>query len=147
MTTGQRIHLMADLWPAACREQGWNTEDRDLRLKVLSEALRRPLTSANEVGGNDEFDLVKSHLKTLANSLNGAMESIDPNIGRARRLRKKIIELVRCLNLYADGEGFAREIIRDGTRRAGIDAAVYDELPLPRIVKLNMPACVEDHAK
>lgn len=138
MTTAQRIFLIAKgrgLWASACRAQGWNEEDRDLRLNVLSEALRRPISGSGEINAREDFDAVKAHLQMLANSLKGALESDDPNLGRARRLRNKIYELVRCLNLYTDGEAIAREIIKDGTHRAGMEAQPYDTLPLPRILE------------
>jgi hypothetical protein len=135
MTSAQRIYLMADLWPSACRAQGWNADDRDLRLNVLSEAVQRPLASANDINDRADFDAVKAHLKLLADHVQGAMESGHPEIGRARRLRRKIVELVRCLNLYADGEAYAREVIKDGTHRAGADVTAYDSLPLPRLLE------------
>ena len=135
MTTSQRIFLMADLWPAACRAQGWNEQDRELRLNVLTEAVGRPLASANDIDAKGEFDAVKAHLRLLANRLQGAMESDDPNIGRARRLRRKLIDIVRCLNLYADGEAIARRIIADGTRWAGAERAAFEEMPLTRIIE------------
>lgn len=138
MTKPQLIFLMASgkgLWARACRAQGWNEDDRDLRLNVLSEALRRPIAGSGEINAHEDFDAVKAHLTMLAHSLKGALESNDPNLGRARRLRNKIIDLVRCLNLYADGEAIAREIIKDGTHRAGMEAQPYHDLPLPRILE------------
>ena len=135
MNAKQRIFLMADLWPAACEFQGWPPNDREHRLAVLSEALRRPIASATEINALEDFDAVKAHLKLLANSLKGALESNDPALGRARRLRKKIIELVRCLNLYGEGDGFARKVIADGTRFAGAERASFAEMPLPRILE------------
>lgn len=135
MTTDQRKSLMAKLWPAACRAQGWKASDRGLRLRVLGEALGHPISTANAIQTEPEFDTVKAHLLKLAYNLQGAMESGHPEIGRARRLRTKIIELVRCLNLYTDGEAYAREIIRDGTHRAGCDVTAFDQVPLDRLLE------------
>lgn len=142
MTKPQRIWLMADgaskrpgLWALACRAQGWNEHDRDLRLNVLSEALRRPISGSGEINEREDFDAVKAHLQMLANKLQGAMESLDPSIGLARRLRNKVIAQVRCINLYDDGERIAREIIRDKFHRGDIGVKEYEELPLPRILE------------
>lgn len=139
MTKKQRIFLMADLWPAACRAQGWDAQDRDLRLQVLSEAVGRTVGSAAELGAAADFDAVKGRCLALAGNVQGALEESDPSVGLARRLRQRILETVRCLNLYGAGEAVARRIIADGTHHAGIEREAFDRMPLPRILE-GLPA-------
>jgi hypothetical protein len=100
MTTGQRVHLMAELWPAACRVQGWKVSDRTRRIDVLSRILGRPIQSASDITTNADYDTVKRELLTLADHLDrGAMDTREE--GRARRLRNFIRqELTPCLGLY-----------------------------------------------
>lgn len=90
MTSAQRIHLMADLWPRACRCQGWPSADRALRLRVLSEAVGREIHSASELDATGDYDAVKAHLGMLADNLKATIETDHPEQGRARRLRAVI---------------------------------------------------------
>lgn len=114
MTGPQRITLMADWWPKACRAQGWKSSDRALRLRVLSEAVKRPLASAGELNTREDIDAVKAHLGMLANNVDATIETDNPDIGRARRLRVKVKELGRCLAVYhPNAPGYLAEIIKD----------------------------------
>lgn len=90
MTDSQRVHLMAELWPRACRCQGWDAKDRALRLRVLSEAVGREIQSASELGSTVDYDAVKSHLGMLQDNLSATIETDHPEQGRARRLRAVI---------------------------------------------------------
>ena len=123
MTDPQRITMMADWWPAACRAQEWKISDRALRMRVLSvavsfpkghfrtildalaeinspEPLRRELNSANDLDSRDDVDRVKALLLFLAGDLKAAQE-IDNNEGKARRSRFVVVnERLRCLALY-----------------------------------------------
>jgi hypothetical protein len=103
MTKGQRITLMAEWWPNACQAQDWNPNDRDLRLRVLSEAVKRPLASANDLNTREDIDAVKAHLQMLADNIDAAHETDHPEVGAARRFRH-IIEkdILPCLSLYID---------------------------------------------
>ena len=87
MTSRQRIHLMANLWPAACAAQGWAEGDRDRRLQVLSEAVGRPITSASDLDARSDYDKVAAHLNLLAkpDDFNAAMLDVDPARDRQRR--------------------------------------------------------------
>ena len=115
MNVKQRNYLMIDLWPMACRTQHWKVSDRELRLRVLGEAIGRPIKSANDLNGTNDFDRVKAHLKALADSVQGAIEVDNPEMGKARRLRERISEVMRCIALYvADPDGYLREVIKDG---------------------------------
>lgn len=95
------------LWTMACRAQGWNKGDRAKRITVLSAAVGRPIESANEIDAHDDFDAVKRRLLTLSDNIDGAHEEIEPEMGRARRLRVAINELMRCIAVYSDHPGVA----------------------------------------
>lgn len=116
MTTKQRIALMADHWPAACRTQGWNSNDRRLRIEVLGRILGRKIESASEIDAHGDYDVIKRELGTLADSVSEAMDTGEEGI--ARRLRGKVREeLLPCLALYRGGmegaEACVREVIND----------------------------------
>ncbi len=164
MTANQRITLMVKWWPDAARAVGWNVDDRDLRLRVLSvavslfrsdnpnrptivdimravesdEPLERTIESANQLQEREDIDAVKSMLQMLADSVTGASEFGNPEIGRARRLREVINELVMCLRLYHPApEAYLASVIRGkfnhGSRVtektvADLDAKQLDQL-------------------
>lgn len=113
MTKGQRITLMSDWWPAACRAQGWDKNDRDLRLRVLSEAVKRPIKSASDLDTREDIDAVKAYLGALTDNLDAAREVDDPTIGKARRLRSLILnQIVPCLSLYEPNPmGYVQTVI------------------------------------
>ncbi|HEV2692408.1 MAG TPA: hypothetical protein VG347_05880 [Verrucomicrobiae bacterium] len=120
MTPRQRITLQADWWPAACRVQGWNVKDRDLRMRVcmwavslenptqltLLEAInsdRQParwLESTNDLDAKGDVDRVKACLGMLADRLRETAEVGQPQFGSARRKRDIIRAHLKCLGLY-----------------------------------------------
>ncbi len=129
MTNRQRIFLMAELWPAACEYRGWHSEDRELRMEVLSAAVQRPLASASEISTTDDFDRVRRHLEALA----GKLKQHD---GRAARYREKFRRQLRCLALYVeDAAGYAKAIIRDKFHRAGTDPVGFAEADARRLAE------------
>jgi len=139
MTTKQRIALQADWWPAACRSQGWNEKDRDLRLRVcmwavsldkpsqleLLDAIKsdrtpaRWLESTNDLDDKADIDRVKACLGMLADDLKKTEEVGQPQIGRARRLRDVIRDQIKCIGVYLPHpRAFVAEIINDKFNRA-----------------------------
>lgn len=137
MTKAQRITLMADWWPAACRAQGWQPGDREQRLAVLAQAVGRPLTSASDLNSTSDVDRVRVHLQTLADNVSAAMEQ--EHEGPARRQRVALDEILRCLALYhPDPEGYVREVIRDKFARGRRDRPARDlHAPLPTMDDLS----------
>jgi len=134
VTDAQRVTLMAEWWPNACAVQGWQSKDRELRLRVLSFAVSyafedqqqflellnseaeppRVLESASDLNGRGDIDAVKACLLMLADNLKGAGEVGRPDVGRARRLRAAIRAQVKCIALYhLNAEGLLAKIIRD----------------------------------
>jgi hypothetical protein len=93
MTPAQRTKLMSEWWPAACAAQGWDANDRDRRLAVLSEAVGRDLATASELDAHGDIDKVKAHLHALAHpdEFDPALMDADPaEMGQRRRLLHKI---------------------------------------------------------
>lgn len=106
LSASQRAFLMSKpckayrnggLWWQACQMQGWNFDDRELRLQVISDAAGQSVESASDLD-NKGFDRVKARLLTLAEKLRGATEEIsyeqgsDP--GEARRVMHHVRELL-----------------------------------------------------
>jgi hypothetical protein len=136
MTDSQRIYLMADLWPRACKTQRWNKGDRALRLRVFSEALGRGLTSASEINATSDFDHIKAHLLMLADNVQGTIETDHPEIGDRRRLLWKYQHVQRpCLGVYVeDVDAYVRQILRERFKLFEGISTVEDLSPDPRLV-------------
>ena len=122
MTKDQRISLQAVRWPKACQAQGWQKDDRDLRLRVCMWAISlekpsllellnainsdrqppRQLDSTNALNNKDDIDQVFACLGMLADNLKKTEEVSRPDIGAARRKRDVIRGHVKCLGLYRE---------------------------------------------
>lgn len=105
MTKSQRKTLMSKWWPDACRAQGWKPGDRVKRLDVISVALGRVITSANDLDNVEDINKVKRHLGKLASNLAHTVEEVAPEIERARRLRYVIRGHVATLARHLGREG------------------------------------------
>lgn len=156
MTNSQRIALQADWWPRACRAQGWNADDRALRLRVCAWAVslgnpsqlellaaidsdRQParwLESTNDLDNGTDIDRVKACLGLLADNLRATGEVGRPEIGRARRLRDVIRDQIKCLGLYLPRpRAYVAEIINDKFNRARrVDALTIRDLTADPII-------------
>lgn len=153
MTKTQRITLMADWWPAACRAQGWNSSDRDLRLRTLGEAVGRELESASDLNSTGDIDRVKAHLGGLANKLAPVIKHETPDEDDAVRwrwlVRQEIRKLAGCLT-PAPGQtpmsaamAYTAALIRDKFQSGGphVDALqplTIDDLPLDQLRQLKI---------
>jgi hypothetical protein len=76
MTTKQRMSILLDRWPRACRAQGWDHKRRDLRLQVISDAVGREITSMNDLDNSADIDKVYAHLGHLADQVTGTIETL-----------------------------------------------------------------------
>jgi hypothetical protein len=134
---------MSVWWPDACEAQNWNKNDRALRLRIMSQALGREITSANDLNNREDVDRLKAYLTSLSDSLKGAREIDHPEDGRGRRLRATVLDQVACLALYPldspmgrrGAENYIRGIIRNKFNRAGAEPAQYDDLPFRAILE------------
>ena len=70
MTSPQRMSILLDRWPRACRAQHWNPNDRPLRLRVISQAVGRWIKSMNDLNNTTDIDAVYAHLGMLADNVN-----------------------------------------------------------------------------
>ena len=69
MTSGQRTHYFARLWPAACAAQGWNYRDEALRRRVTRECMAKiqgPDTDSTSALGQNELTALFVYLQHLA---------------------------------------------------------------------------------
>lgn len=134
MTKQQRITLMADWWPKACEAQKWKASDRELRLRVLSEAVRRPLKSATDLNTTSDIDKVKAHLLTLADNVEKAAEQ--EHEGAARRTMHNVrLLLAELEDLHPEPGTYVMTIIRGITSgRYGV-SGVEDLHTGPRLVE------------
>lgn len=141
MSPAQRTWLMAKtckryplggLWYQACagataRAQGWNYNDRALRLATLSEAVGRPLASANDLNQVGDFDKVIQHLGTLAGDVARAAES--DYAGEARRTLKDVRELLAELEeLHPQPGQYVRTILQGIHRGRRVEFGGIEDL-------------------
>jgi hypothetical protein len=121
INAAQRMKLMIELWPKACRAMGWKQSDRELRLATLSEAVGRQLVSANEIGAHDEFSRVVDHLGKLAGELPAAIRDGRDELTERDRLIFVIDEQRKQLALYlpegSSAEAYIQQVIRDKFNR------------------------------
>jgi hypothetical protein len=69
-TRPQIIDLKANLWPAACAARGWDAKDRAWQMQVLSQILKRPISSSTDIEYLAEFTEVKATLQAWAHDTN-----------------------------------------------------------------------------
>lgn len=118
ITAPQRLTILK-LWGSVCKDRGWKTSDRELRLRTFSELVGRPLASTDEVERLDECTKLMNELKAMLGvSIKAGLEATDPTLNQARVLRNRILtDLVPCLELYLDDvRGYVTKIIQDKNR-------------------------------
>lgn len=86
MTPNQRIHLMAELWPAAAAALGCSPNDRERRLEEISRALGRVVDSASDIKTNADFDKVKGRMLALSRPADVNAQVRQENMPRTRLL-------------------------------------------------------------
>lgn len=123
ITPSQRTTIMR-LWGRVCKDRGWKSSDRALRLATFGKIIGRDIASTDKIGRIDECTkLMKELTAMLGVNVNAAIEADNLYINRARVLRNVILtELMPCLELYvADVKGYLTEIIQDKNRWWKID--------------------------
>jgi len=118
ITPAQRISIMRT-WQRVCKDRGWKSSDRDLRLQTFGELIGRAIASTDDVGRIDECTkLMKGLTAMLGVSLQAAREADDTSINQGRVLRHQIAgELIPCLELYIqDVPSYITTIIEDKSR-------------------------------
>jgi hypothetical protein len=137
MSQAQRVYFMADLWPKACKAQGWNKSDATKRYAMFAQVLGHiprhaaKLARGEHISFNDfeqaDFDAVKAHCGFLASNVKATVETDHPEIGEGRRLQHQVEEEIKCLAAcldainererkelqgYAGGMAYTRAILR-----------------------------------
>lgn len=133
-TQAQKIHLNAELWPAACRQQGWKPKDREKLYEIYARVLgeREPHMSKLAEGGRisacdfvsapgrDDFGDVKKELQLLAG--NDLLQA-DPI--RRQRLWKIRSRLMPCYRVYRP-DAALETILRDRFKRVRLVNGIDD---------------------
>lgn len=125
MTTKQRMSILLDRWPSACRAQRWNPQDRALRLQVISHAVNRRITTMNDLDNGPDIDAVYAHLGMLADNLALTKETLPAEpvtVSAGRRTitkpatageRRRILWLIRQHAAPLGGEPYIHSIVAD----------------------------------
>lgn len=139
----QKIHLNAELWPDACKQQGWNPRDRDKLYDIYARVLghlephktklakggRISACDFKSVGTRDDFGEVKKELLLLAGK-----DLLGDSPGRRRLLWIIEQRLTPCYRLYRP-EAALDTILRERFgRRRGLNT-IHD-LADPDLEKL-----------
>jgi hypothetical protein len=111
MTSKQRISILAHRWPAACDVQGWNPNDRPLRLRVLSEAIGRDIESMNDLNNDTDIDKIFAHLGMLSENLKRTVD-LTP-AGQENGYRRRMFWLIRKHSRQLGGEPYVLALARD----------------------------------
>jgi hypothetical protein len=98
MTDRQQRWFNTDLWPAACRAQGWKPSDRPHKLRVVGQVIGREILSTKDVGTGREFDQLKAGLQHLArpDNLNAALATVDDTGPRAAQRKRWLHNLAQA---------------------------------------------------
>jgi hypothetical protein len=119
------MSILLTRWPRACQVQGWNKNDRVLRLQVISQAIGRWVKSMNELNSTTDIDAVYAHLGMLSDNLSLTKEtlpadSITVAAGRGRAVtkpatageRRRILWKIRQYAEPLGGDRYIRQIVR-----------------------------------
>ncbi len=101
ITKAQRWKIL-ELWTKVCKDRGWKTSDRALRLATIGKFIGRDLATLDDIGRLDECTKVMAELEAMLGvSLRAAQESIDPSRNRKRNWKWLIAnEALPCLAIY-----------------------------------------------
>lgn len=144
MTPGQRKNYRGNLWPAACKAQGWDVKDEKRRQQVNLEAVGEVSTSEMD---NDQVTLLFDHLKWLADpyDFDKAMPAANPELGWQANRRR---QLLYRINRTATRRGLSPEYLV--TITAGkcrkYKAASWQDLPLPQLLDVSMTVSARGQA-
>ena len=133
MTPKQRVHLMAELWPAAAAALGCSKEDRERRLTEISRALGRPVDSASDIKTNRDFDQVKAHLLALSQPAN-----LDAQVRQATMPRTRLIVGIR----QRGEEAYIASISRDK-----FGTVAWEDLSEGQLIQLRDTLAARAHAR
>jgi len=101
ITKAQRWKIL-ELWTKVCKDRGWKTSDRGLRLATIGGFLGRELTTLDDVDRLAECTKVFAELEALLGvSLRAGLEAADPGRNRKRNFKWLIAnEVLPALAIY-----------------------------------------------
>ena len=143
MTSKQRLSILLDRWPAACRTQQWNPKDRDLRLHTISQAVGRPITSMNDLDNATDIDRVFAHLGILSERLAAIIES-SPT-GEDYGYRRRLYWLIRKHARPLGGEPYILQLARDRFHLVP-GLRTIEDLTTPQLHQLMMTLNARQHS-
>jgi hypothetical protein len=118
------MSILLTRWPRACRAQGWDKSDRDLRLRVISQAIGRWVKSMNDLNSTTDVDALYAHLGLLSDNLSLTQETLPVetmtvSAGRGHITkpatageRRRILWLIRTHAEKLGGEPYIRAIAK-----------------------------------
>lgn len=125
ISKAQRWKIL-ELWTAVCKDRGWKTGDRALRLATIGKILGRELTTLDNVGRLEECTKVLAELGCmLGNDLRAGLEATDPKRNAKRNWRWLIAnETLPCLAIYpldapmgaAGAQAYLIQVLTDKSR-------------------------------
>jgi hypothetical protein len=135
ITTAQRWKIL-QLWSKVCKDRGWKSSDRALRLATIGKILGRKLQSTDDVERLAECTKVMAELEAmLGTSLRAGQEATDPGRNRKRNWRWLIThEVLPCLEIYplaapmgrAGAEAYLLEVLVGKSRWRKTDRPASD---------------------
>lgn len=152
MSNGQRVHMMAELWPNACKAQGWNKSDAEKRYEVFARVLTAPghvncgkhlqtIAAGEHISFNSfdnaDFDAVKKELLHLADVIPS------PTSGAVRGEKERMLwkirnEQVKCIAVYRGNfASYINKILRDRFKRT-VDVNTLADMPTEDVRKAMM---------
>lgn len=101
ISVAQRWKIL-QLWSKVCKDRGWKSSDRTLRLAKIGEIIGRVISTLDEVERLAECTKVMAELEAMLGlSLRAGQEAVDPSRNRQRNWRWLIThELIPCLAIY-----------------------------------------------
>ncbi len=144
------------LWTSVCKDRGWKSSDRELRLRTIGGLIGRELTTLDDVERVAECTKVMAELEAMLGvSVEAGKEATDPSLNQARNLRHVIrYEVLPCLALYPGSEdpiGFMRAIMADKNRWWKVDRPAVEmtleDLDAAKLKQLLMTLNARLHVK
>lgn len=136
MTPRQRSMYFGELWPAACKVQGWSVKDEHRRKCVTFGATAEESTSALD---QDQITLLFNKLKALADPQNfdKALADADPAAALEENKRKQLIWRIEkaAANVPGDVESWLAELATGKCAKHNVRE--WRKLPTPELLRFS----------
>ena len=156
MTPAQRYSILIDCarighvsrWTLACRAQGRNRNDRELRLRTISQAVGRWISSMTELNSTTDIDAVYAHLGMLADNVALTAETLPAEnmtvaAGRGHQItkaataggRRRILWNIRQYAAPLGGDPYIRQLVKCNSRLVQ-DWSTLEDISTPKLHQL-----------